>query len=255
MHSSECSRVDNNNKIPSIVDLGVCPTTGARMYDLHDRRELFYDDNEIIDALTGRNRVDKNKSNAPHPVWEEITRATKSAARPNGIKGSTKLIRQCKCSCMKKMRASVCSCIICERFKDSLRRFNKYQVGWRHQADLKRKQDLIQSLLVQEMSQSDIKKYLDGHPNEILCQLCNNDCHPGSKYHTFSVSPSACANALLCDKVHVPELDLPKLDINFRAIPGETDEFYMHPEKCCYGYHVGINTSASSASEIYQKCG
>ena len=63
------------------------------MYDLHDRREFFYDDNEIIDVLTGRNMVDKNKSNPPQTVWDDIiSRATKSAARPNGIKGLTKLI-------------------------------------------------------------------------------------------------------------------------------------------------------------------
>lgn len=255
MHSSECCRIDNTNKIPSIVDLGICPNTGARMYDLHDRRELMYDDNEIIDVLTGRNRVDKNKSSPPHAVWEEITRATKSDVRRNGIKGSTKLIRQCKCSCMKKMRASVCSCIICERLKDGLRRFNKYQVGWRHQAVQKRKQALIQSMLDQDMSESDIKKYLDENPNEIQCQLCNNDCHRGSKYQSFSISPSACADALLCDKVHIPQLDLPKLDINFRPIPGETDEFYTHPEECCYGSHCGFNGSASERSEMYHKCG
>ena len=146
MHSNECSRVDNTSKIPSIIDLGICPTSGARMYDLHDRRELFYDDNEIIDVLTGRNRVDKTKTNPPHTVWEDIIRSTITPSRPNGIKGSTKLIRQCKCSCMKKMKASVCSCTICERFKDSSRRYNKYQGAWRRQAVLKREQALIKSM-------------------------------------------------------------------------------------------------------------
>ena len=122
MHLLHCSHVDNTSKIPSTVDLDFFPITGARMYDLHDRRESFFDDNEIIDVLTGGNRVDKNKSNPPHAVWEDVNRATKSAARPNGIKGSTKLVRQCKCSCMKKMRAYVCSCTMCEQFKDALRR-------------------------------------------------------------------------------------------------------------------------------------
>jgi len=83
----ECSRVDNTGKIPSIVDLGICPTAGARMYDLHDRRDLYYDDNEIIDVQTGRNRVDTTKINPPHSVWEDITRATKLVTRSNGIKG------------------------------------------------------------------------------------------------------------------------------------------------------------------------
>jgi hypothetical protein len=144
MHSKECSRIDNNDKVPAIVDLGVCPNSGAKIYDLHERRELVFDDNEILDELTGRNRMDKNKPNPPHPVWLEILQSTKTLSRPEGIRGSTKLIRKCKCPCMKKVVASVCSCSICERFKDALRRFHKYQVGWRLQAMERRKKDFIE---------------------------------------------------------------------------------------------------------------
>ena len=53
LHSKDCCRIDNTDKNQAIVDLGICPQTGARMYDLHDRRELYYDDDEIIDVLTG----------------------------------------------------------------------------------------------------------------------------------------------------------------------------------------------------------
>ena len=254
MHSGECSRVDNTSKIPSIVDLGVCPETGARMYDLHDRRELLYDDNEIIDILTGRDRVDKSKSTPPHAVWEEIIRSTTTPSRPGGIKGSTKLVRECKCSCMKKMRASVCSCTICERFKDALRCYNKYKVGWRHQAVSKRKKVMIKTMEANKLPEADIKKYLDEHSTEFECQMCHSDCHSGSKYHTFSLSTSSCASALLCDKVHVPQLDFPKLDINFREMADETDEFHIHPESCSYGCHVGFRAGLGS-TETYQKCG
>jgi len=31
MHSMACSRIDNNDKIPAIIDLGVDPETGARI--------------------------------------------------------------------------------------------------------------------------------------------------------------------------------------------------------------------------------
>ena len=254
MHSSECSCIDNTSRIPSIVDLGVCPETGARVYDLHDRRELLYDDNETIDILTGRNRVDKSKSSPPHAVWQEITRSTKTPARPNGIKGSTKLVREWKYSCMKKMRASICSCTICERFKDALRCYSKYQVGLRHQAVSKRRKVMIQTMEADNLPDADIKKYLDDHPNELQCQLCDSDCHPGSKYQTFPLSTSSCANALLYDKVHVPQLDFPKLDINFRKLPGETDKFHIHLELCSYGCHVGFRAGLSS-TETYQKCG
>ena len=156
---------------------------------------------------------------------------------------------------MKKMTASVCSCTICERFKDALRRYNKYQVGWRHQAVLKRTQDLIREMEERNVPDSDIKKYLDENPSKVQCQLCNTDCHPGKKYQTFSVSPSSCANALLCDKVHIPDLDLPKLDINFKRVQGETDEFHIHPEECCYGSHCGFRASLDGSTEPYNKCG
>ena len=86
MHSMACSRIDNNDKTPAIVDLGVDPDTGARIYDLHDRRELCFDDNEILDELTGRNRSDESSPYEPHPTWAEVIRTTTSATRPNGIK-------------------------------------------------------------------------------------------------------------------------------------------------------------------------
>ena len=106
-----------------------------------------------------------------------------------------------------------------------------------------------------EIPASDIKKSLDENPNKIQSQLYDNECHPdGSKYRTFSVSPSTCINALLCDKVHIPNLDLPKLDINFTAIPDKTDESYIHPEECCHGSHCGSKTS-DGAGERYQKYG
>ena len=254
LHSKDCCRIDNTDKNQAIVDLGICPQTGARMYDLHDRRELYYDDDEIIDVLTGRNRADKDKPNQPKPIWDDIKRATTTPSRPNGIKGSTKLIRQCKCACMKKMKASICSCSICERFKDALRRYHKYQVGWRHQAVEKRKQALIRSMEAGGMPGNEIIQHLNQNPDLVQCSLCSGECHPGSKYQTFSVSPSTCTSALLCVRVHIPPYDLPKLDINFRAIPGETDEFYMHPEACCYGTHVGFNTSAGT-TQSYPKCG
>ena len=36
--------------------------------DLHERGELVFDDNKILDELTGRNIIDKNKPNPRHPV-------------------------------------------------------------------------------------------------------------------------------------------------------------------------------------------
>ena len=109
-------------------------------------------------------------------------------------------------------------------------------------------------MVAQDRPESDIKKYLDEDPKKMQCQLCDNECHPGSKYQTFSISPSTCTNALLCDKVHIPNLELPKLDKNFTAIPGKTNDFHIHPEECCYGSHCGFRKGAA-ATVRYQKCG
>ncbi len=237
--------------MPAIVDLGVCPKTGARIYDLHEKRELLYDDNEILDELTGRNRFDKHRRNRPHPTWSEVDRTTATDKRPGGIKGSTKLIRQCKCPCMKKMKASVCSCLICERAREALRRHHKYRTGWRLKAHTLRKKELVELKLKEGMSESEIKKFIDDNPGFLQCQQCDGKCSDGSVYQTFSSSLSTCMNALLCDKVHVPELDMKKLDINFREEPGMVDKFEIYPAACCYGVHCGID----KLNKEYQKCG
>ena len=75
----------------------------------------------------------------------------------------------------------------------------------------------------------EIQKYLDDHDDELQYQECNKSCHPKSTYQTFSTSPAICTNALLCEKVHVSDLDLPKLDINFRELPGEVNKFHITP--------------------------
>ena len=165
-----------------------------------------------------------------------------------------KLIRQCKCSCMKKIKTSVCSCSICEHFKDAIRRFHKFQIAWHLQAVAKRKQDVIKAKRQQNIPDDEIKQYLDEHAELFECQKCNGKCHPGSKYRTFCGSPKDCVEALLCPKVRVPEMDLPKLDNNLRREAGKVDVFESYPEECCYGGHVGF-TRVSGTTKPVRKCG
>jgi len=82
------------------------------------------------------------------------------------------------------------------------------------------------------MSDEEIAVYMTSMPEQFECQECSEQCHPGSTYQTFSTSPSICLNSLICDKVHVPPLDLPKLEFNFCELVGEKDEFWVHPEDC-----------------------
>ena len=62
-------------------------------------------------------------------------------------------------------------------------------------------------------------------------------------------------SALLCDKVHVQQLDLPNLDVNLNEIPNSMDEFWIHREECCYGTHTGLRCGNRPRMSEYNKCG
>ena len=255
MHSNECSRVDNTDKVPAIVDLGTCPETGARIYDLHERRELLYSDNEMFDELTGRNRFDKSNPRPPHPTWAAVVESTKSDSRPDGIKDSSKLIRQCKCPCMKKMRPSMCSCPICVQTKDALRRFHKFRVGWHLQATNVRKLAIAESKKREGMSDNDIAIFLKENPQLLECNACNGGCCANTVYRKFSENLSTCMEALLCDQVPVPPLDLAALDDNFMEIEGKVDKFMCYREECCYGNHIQLARNAEGSTTTQHMCG
>ena len=92
------------------------------------------------------------------------------------------------------------------------------------------------------------------------CNRCNGSCLDGSVYRGFSKDPSTCLEALLCDKVHVPPLDLPKLDNNFRPAVDkhgvrETDEFFCYREECSLGEHVQLTVNADGSRTIQPICG
>ena len=84
--------INNNDTIPAIVDLGIDPVTGARLYDLHECSKLYYDDDEIFDKLTGRNRHNNNVPNHPHSCWIEVLETTRSAKCPNVSNGGISVI-------------------------------------------------------------------------------------------------------------------------------------------------------------------
>ena len=80
-------------------------------------------------------------------------------------------------------------------------------------------------------------------------------CHPGKPYRTFSESPATCRSALLCQKVSVKPLEIPKLDRNFCHVIGEADTIESEPQICCYGNHVGFESAAGGTTKPYRKCG
>ena len=249
LHSDEFCRIDNTDKTPVVINNGTCPDTGARLYDLHERRELLYNDEDILQKLTGCNRRRPEDSSPPHPTWLNLTEATTTPKRPNGIKGSTKLIRRVKCKCMKKMRPSKCSCPKCTTAHDAVQVLKKRRPEWRRAAEDERKRQYIERKSAEGLDNATIAQNLHNDPSIYQCQACNGACLKGSEYYDGPSSVSNLINTILCDKVHVPEMDLKIFDKNF-VDTGRTDQYRIHSEKCCYGTHVGL-----VGRETVRKCG
>ena len=66
------------------------------------------------------------------------------------------------------------------------------------------------------MSDDAIATFMKENPHLLECNRCNGRCHKNTIYRKFSDDLSTCLEALLCDKVRVPNLDFPDLDDNFR---------------------------------------
>ena len=96
--------------------------------------------------------------------------------------------------------------------------------------------------------------YIKDNPHVILCQECKGLCRPGSPYQTFTKSPRECLAALLCEKVHVPPLDLPSIDENLRVIDGETDKCFLYQERCCYGNHCKFEKTTDGETKSRSIC-
>ena len=99
-----------------------------------------------------------------------------------------------------------------------------------------------------------MKQFEKENAEKMKYQKCDGHCVPGITYATFSTSPRDCSAALLCEREHVFPLDLPKLDDNFRPVPGEIDKFFIHKEHCCYGSHCRFEAITGGTTESYNIC-
>ena len=99
----------------------------------------------------------------------------------------------------------------------------------------RQKKDFIELKRTEGWSDEAIKTYISTDVDEFQCKRCNGQCHPESIYQICSASLSTCMNALLCPKVHIPQLYMQKINLNFNEVPGAIDEFFIHQEQCCYG--------------------
>ena len=96
---------------------------------------------------------------------------------------------------------------------------------------------------------------LKENPQVLECNKCNGVCCTDTVYRKFSENLSTCMEALLCDQVPVPPLDLVALDDNFKEIDGKVDILMCYREECCFGNHVSLARSADGATTTRHMCG
>ena len=106
------------------------------------------------------------------------------------------------------------------------------------------------------MSDNAIATFLKENAQRLECDKCNGRCCTNTVYRKFSENLSTCMEALLCDRVLVPSLDLAALDDNFMEIEGQVDQFTCYRGKtCCYGNHVRLAHSADRSTTRQHMCG
>ena len=105
------------------------------------------------------------------------------------------------------------------------------------------------------MSDNAIAIFLKENPQVLECNTCNGVCCTDTVYRKFSENLSTCMEALLCDQVPVPPLDLVALDDNFKEIDGKVDILMCYREECCCGNHVSLARSADGATTTRHMCG
>jgi hypothetical protein len=242
MHSDFFSVIDNTNKEDHMISVGLTPE-GKQLYDMHPTRMLLFTPDEKLEKLTG---VSRSMSDAPvkepHPAWIEFQ---KVAGRP--MKGSRKLLKRAtKCKCLGKFHVNFCSCPICTAFEENLKLYHWKRSDWYKQAAER------QTLATQSADHRHFR--IEGsnasRPKPMYkCDMCENAiCAERNLYRTMSSQPSTCMNILLCEKICIPQLSLPQLDINGDE-KGEKDDLKIWKEECCSGSHKIRGSALASSSQ------
>lgn len=224
---------------------------GKKMYDLHEARRMRYTTGEVFNKLTGYNPRKPNEPKIPHPIWREIQEATRTVKRPNGIKGSTKLLKQCMCRCLRPQTVHFCSCDICVAAEESVRHYNKARHEWRKQcvsSRIRAAPDAASQIAIQT--------------DRFQCNQCSGICHEtDGVYRTFSTTAKTCLEAIFCPAVEIKALELPKLDKNgYSIMDGDqvaTIPFKSFNKNCCYGQCMSRSSDSrhNTTTTFESKCG
>lgn len=221
LHTDEFLQADNVNKREHFVHAGF-NDAGQQMHCLHEARRMHVNDEEAFDLLAGRNRADPSKPNEPHPKWKELVQSTVTSARPNGIKGSLKLLNRAMCPCLRPPGAFFCSCPTCTTFFETTQHCHRARGEWRKKAIMAR----LDKAKEDNCEAENLGKCAD-------CKRRGGDCDEDSMHRKFLKSSHVCLQELLCEEAECPELSMKKVDKNGE----ETEEampFKHHLKNCCF---------------------
>ena len=265
-HSDDFTIIDNSNKVEYLIPLDRT-ADGKLAYDLHFSRVLKYTKDDMRLQVFGEH-PNEPLLNKPHPVFKKIQEETKTEKRPNGIKGSSKLLGKCLCRCMKNKKIHFCVCPLCVSFEENLRLYHHSRKQWHKEYLAERKRAAL--------ANGESAEAVDaGDQNRFACDCSNGACHekervvnerdvnaperdvnaPEKKnFRTFSETPRGCMAYLLCPKVHYPELDLRGLDKNDRETEVNVP-FMSFMKDCCLGACRQAHGGGYEQTTMVDKCG
>ena len=175
---------------------------------MHWQRELRSNWKTLWVLLTGRDvHGERVAGMSESPWWKQIIQLTATQKRPDGIKGSPKLLSRNKCRCLAAACISQCSCPHCTTFLENLDHRNlATQCGWRMQPGAE-------------------------------CDECGGGCRdPDGAWQSMSRGLVSFTNALLCPAVPVPGVVLNTVDpLTGLEVEGDVAEIKMIPRACWYG--------------------
>lgn len=221
LHSDIASRQDNYRKRKVVLTLPADPDTGETSYCIHWQRELRRNWKSLFVLLTGMD-TDGNPVAGLEPLswWKQIVRLTTTPTRPNGIKGSYRMLSQRACKCLVGACISQCSCPHCTTFLENLdHRHLASQFGWRKTA--------VCVPVPGDAARSETDK----------CVQCGGECHdPSGPWKQMSGGLIPFLTHMLCKPVAIPNVRVNNYDpTTGLELPGDSAPVMIINKKCWLG--------------------
>ena len=156
----------------------------------------------------------------PTSWWRQIQRLTTTAKRPNGIKGSFRLLSKRACPCLVGACISQCSCPHCTTFLENMdHRHLASQFGWRKTA-------VCVPVPLGE-----------GTSETTDCVQCGGDCRdPNGVWKLMSGGLIPFLSQMLCEPVEIPNIRVNNIDpTTGLELPGVSTAVMIIKKKCWLG--------------------